>query len=84
MEKIKVVICTGTACFVMGGSDLLTIGEHLPDEIAERIEIEGSGCLDYCQDTDKGKSPFVLVNDRLISEATVPKVVDYICKLIEH
>ncbi len=83
MEKIKVVICTGTACFVMGGSELLTLDDHLPEMYADRVQIEGTGCLDYCKDIEKGKSPFVVVNGHVISEANIPKVIDYITRLFE-
>ena len=41
MKKIKVSICTGTACFVMGASEILLLEENLSPEVAQYVEIEG-------------------------------------------
>ena len=35
MEKIKVSICTGTACFVMGASEMMLLEDELPDSLKE-------------------------------------------------
>ena len=77
-EKIKVIICTGTHCFVMGGSDLLLLDEHLPEHLRDRVEIEGSNCLGFCEDRSKGKAPFVMIGEALIEGATIPKVLTYL------
>lgn len=80
-KKIKIIICTGTHCFVMGGSDLLLLEEHLPAEIKEDVVIEGSSCLTYCEDRNKGKAPFVEINGKLLEQATIPKILNYIDEL---
>ena len=36
-DKIKITICTGTHCFVMGGSDLLLLDECLPRRLKRSI-----------------------------------------------
>lgn len=76
MEKITVMICTGTTCFVMGAGNLLELKEHLSEEVAQKVEIVGSNCLDMCKEEQYGKAPFVKVNEKLICEATVPKVIE--------
>lgn len=78
MTTVKVRICTGTLCYVMGGSELQLLGECLPEELQEKVEISGATCLDYCNQEGHGKAPFVLVNDRLICGATIAKVIDAI------
>ena len=83
-KKVTVAICTGTACFVMGGSDILTLEDHLPDTLKNKIEISGTSCMDYCKDASKGKSPFVEIDGKLMSEASVPKIIDYLLKLVNE
>ncbi|HKL84825.1 MAG TPA: NAD(P)H-dependent oxidoreductase subunit E [Treponemataceae bacterium] len=74
-EKIKVIICSGTACYVMGASEILLLEESLPEELKSRVEIEGATCLGFCKDSKNGKAPFVLVNGELIAGATLPNVL---------
>ena len=81
--KVKVVICTGTACFVMGGSELLMLEEQLPAHLAGQVDISGCSCMEFCKDETSGKAPFVQIDDRVMSQATVEKVIDAIEKRIE-
>ncbi len=76
MKKIKIVICTGTTCYVMGGSDLLGLKEVFENDYPGQVELEGCGCLDFCKGDEYCHAPFVKVNDTLLSEATVASVVD--------
>ena len=68
MKKITVSICTGTACYVMGASEILILEDSLPEELKEIVEVRGITCLDKCKNSECGKAPFVLVNDE---DATV-------------
>lgn len=77
-KKLEVKICTGTLCYVMGGAELQLIDEFIPEEIIDLIEIKGTPCLELCNQFDGPKAPFVKVGDRIISEASVTKVVDAI------
>lgn len=74
-DKIIVKICTGTMCYVMGGADLQLLEEHLPAELAGRVEVSGTPCLDICNSGGSAKAPFVKVGERVVSEATINKVV---------
>lgn len=78
MEKIKVQICTGTTCFVMGSSEILLLVDSLDDELKDIVEIEGQNCMEICKDSHCGQAPFVKVNDKLISNATLASVLDEI------
>lgn len=82
-EKIKVVICSGTACFVMGGSEILLLEESLPEELKEHVEIEGATCLGFCKDAKNGKAPFVTVNGELMAGATLPDVLQKIQECVD-
>jgi len=78
MEKVKVSICTGTACFVMGGSEILLIEDQLPDDLKGKVEVEGVTCLEKCKDSSCGKAPFVIVNGEVVSQATITSVIEKI------
>ncbi len=77
-KKIKVTICSGTACFVMGSSDILLLEEKLPEHLKNIVEIDGATCLGYCKDLSNGKAPFVVINGEIISAATLPMVLNKI------
>lgn len=78
MEKIKVTICTGTACFVMGASEIMLLEENLPPELKDKVEIEGVTCMEECKNSLNGKAPFVRVNNELLSGATLLSVLEKI------
>jgi NADH:ubiquinone oxidoreductase subunit E len=82
-KKIKVSICTGTACFVMGASEIMLLEEKIPDSIKQHIDlqIEGLTCMGNCKNHANGKPPFVKINDELISEANLVTVLDKISEL---
>ena len=75
MEKIKVSICTGTACFVMGASKLQELESFIPPQYRDKVDIKANTCLDLCKNATYMKAPFVKIDGEIISEATVEKVV---------
>jgi NADH:ubiquinone oxidoreductase subunit E len=74
-DKIEVVVCTGTACFIMGGAEILMLEEHLPENLRECVEIRGTTCMDYCKDVGSSKPPFVEIDGDVVSEASLPKIL---------
>ena len=79
--KISVKICSGTTCFVMGSSYLNELYELLPQKFGDKVVVEPSLCLGQCSQSDKhSKAPYVKINDEIISEATVQKVIENIEK----
>ena len=81
MEKIKVEICLGTACFVMGGAELQDLSELIPLKFGDKVEVSGNTCLELCS-TEYGKAPFVKVNDFIIEKATKDKVIAKINEIL--
>lgn len=77
MNKIKVRICVGTSCFVMGAAQIQSLEFNAPADIADKIEIIEERCMNLCKDItrQRNRGPFVFVNDELIEEATYEKVV---------
>lgn len=84
MEKIKVNICVGTTCFVMGASKLQEFDTFIPKKWSEYLDIRTKSCLDLCKNNEFTKSPYVLVDDEVISEATVEKIIDVLEKKIKE
>jgi NADH:ubiquinone oxidoreductase subunit E len=83
MSKHKVTICTGTACFVMGGSELLLLEEQLPDDLKAITEIEGSPCIGTCKHSEFGKTqsdhaPFVEIDGEVMEQANTQKIIEYL------
>jgi NADH:ubiquinone oxidoreductase subunit E len=80
VKKHKVTICTGTACFVMGGSELLLLEEQLPGALKEITELEGVPCLEICKqggygNTRSDHAPFVLIDGEILEEANGQKII---------
>ena len=86
MKKHKVTICTGNACFVMGGSELLLLEEELPDDLKAVTEVDGSPCSGICNRPEYGSSqadhaPFALVDGKVIEQASIQKIINCLKKL---
>ena len=77
MKKIKVRICVGTSCFVMGSAQIQSLEFNAPADIADNIEIVEERCMSLCKDITRkrNRGPFVYVDDELVEEATYEKVV---------
>lgn len=76
MDKISVKVCLGTTCFVMGSSNLQELMEIAPKKYGDKVEVSGVPCLGLCAtDWEFSKAPYVKVNNDVIKEATVEKVI---------
>lgn len=81
MAKVNVKVCLGTTCFVMGSSNLQELLELVPKKYGEKVDVAGSPCLGLCSiDWEFSKAPYVKVNDEVVKEATVEKVLAAIDK----
>lgn len=81
MEKIVVKVCLGTTCFVMGGANLQELIEIIPRKYGDKVEVSGSPCLGMCSiQWHYSKAPYVKVDEDVIVEATVEKVLEAIDK----
>ncbi|MFN3283037.1 MAG: [Fe-Fe] hydrogenase large subunit C-terminal domain-containing protein [Pseudothermotoga sp.] len=70
-DKTTVKVCLGTSCYMKGSYKVLSqlVESAKKGSLGDEIEVVGTFCLENC-----GKSPNVMVNDKLISEATLEKV----------
>ena len=79
MEKVDVKVCMGTTCFVMGGANLQELIDIIPRKYGDKVEVSGSTCLDMCSaQSNYSKAPYVKVDEEIITEATVEKVLEAI------
>ncbi len=84
MKKIKVEICLGTTCYILGASSLQGLESFLPPELADRVEVVGCPCLGGCRSRDYGQAPFVRINGHvLVERADVERVTEAIRKELE-
>ena len=75
-KKISVKVCLGTTCFVMGSSNMQELLDIVPRKYGDKVEVMGVPCLGMCSiNWEFSKAPYVKVDDDLVSEATVEKVL---------
>lgn len=83
---MKIQICMGSKCILMGAmnihdqiEDLIErINEDPNYELTEEITIEPVKCLNYCEENQSNVAPIVLVNDEVFLEATGQQIVEKI------
>lgn len=73
---IKVKICCGTSCYIMGSSELISLDLSKFKD----VEIEGTTCMNLCKDIKK-RPPYVVVNDELYSQVTPEKLISILEEL---
>lgn len=84
MEKVKVEICCGTACYLLGAEKLMNIEDMLPEECRGKVEIEARTCLDLCERENLGGAPYVRFNgSEIMARATPERVISRILELVE-
>ncbi|EFI42159.1 MULTISPECIES: (2Fe-2S) ferredoxin domain-containing protein [Peptoniphilus] len=81
---MKVTICMGSRCTLMGANAIYDAVDFLKDNIctpesdycsAENLEIELSHCMNYCKNAEHGNlAPIVIVDDEIIYKATAQEV----------
>lgn len=81
MEKISVKVCIGTTCFVKGSANMQELNEIIPQKYGDKVEVIASNCLGLCSiNWQNSKAPYAKVNEEVISEATVEKILKEIDK----
>ena len=71
MRKAKVTICVGTACYVLGGAEILSQLEELKAAFGDKVEWDGAPCLGLCKCGKENKAPFATVNGKVVEKATM-------------
>lgn len=82
MEKIKLRLCAGTMCYVMGGAQLMEIEDMLSEEEKQYLEITLSPCLQRCNGTDN--PPFAELNGQMITGVSKETLLRIIKEELRH
>lgn len=84
-QKIKVEICVGTTCFLLGASELQYLERYLPEDLTGKVEVLGCNCLEFCHMSKVlNSAPFVRLNgSEIMSNASVDKIVNRIRELLD-
>ena len=84
MNTIKVEICCGTACYLLGAAKMMNIEDQISEECRGRVDIEAKTCLELCERDNLGGAPDVRFNgSEIMSQATPEKVLARIRELVE-
>lgn len=67
--KVKVEICIGTSCHLMGSPLIIEFLENLPESVKVRLNIVYATCLKRCQE-----GPRLTIGGRSLTRAT-PEMV---------
>ncbi|WMM23980.1 NAD(P)H-dependent oxidoreductase subunit E [Tissierella sp. MB52-C2] len=78
--EVKVKICMGTHCTMMGNLNLEENLERLQLEYPDQIEIEAVKCLKYCENN---KAPVVELNGKIITNASAEIVMSEILEVVK-
>lgn len=83
MEKVKVEICCGTACYLLGAARLMDLEANLPEELKDKVEFEAKACLGMCNDDRLGGAPYVRINGtEVLANATPDTVMGRVRELL--
>lgn len=80
-KKIKVKICVGTQCYVMGNHELKDLKDQLPDDLKQKVYVEAAICLGCDILKDKPQPPYVEIDGILMPQANQQKIIDYLYSL---
>lgn len=75
MKKISVKVCIGTTCFVMGASKFQDLETRIPVKWRNLVDVTCHSCLDLCKNNEYSKSPYVMIDDEVIADATIEKIM---------
>lgn len=73
MALISIEICMGSACYLLGGQDLLEAIEALPPEKKAQIDLRGATCLKACS-----TGPNIKIDGALMSNVTPERLLEMI------
>lgn len=84
-KKISVKVCLGTTCFIMGSANLQELIDLIPKKYGDKVEVSGANCLELCSvEGEYSKAPYVKIDEDVIREATVEKVIAAIDEKIKN
>ncbi|MDD3588399.1 MAG: hypothetical protein PHQ75_14560 [Thermoguttaceae bacterium] len=76
--KVKLEICCGTTCYLLGAGKLMALDKELPEALRELVEFEIRPCLDLCMSDQLGSAPFARMDGEVIAHATPEIIIERI------
>lgn len=88
---MKIKVCVGSNCTLLGSMSILDQIDDLKDIISENsdnyndeeLNVEAIKCLGFCKNTDKKLAPIVVIDDEIIYNATGQLVMEKIINKIK-
>ncbi len=80
-QKIKIKICVGTYCHVMGGYKLRELRQQLPEALQDKVKVEASVCLGCSTLKEKPQPPYAEINEKLMPDASLEKIIEELQKI---
>ncbi len=81
--KIKLEICCGTTCYMLGSAELLKIEEVLPEAWLEEVAIRAIPCMGMCTSGNISNAPIARLNGKVINRASFEVILEELRLLIE-
>ena len=78
---VKIKICVGSHCSLVGALNILDTLEELKEEYPKQIQIEKVECMDRCEDIKN--APVVKIDDKLITSAQTQKVISKVMERVK-
>lgn len=83
---MKVKVCVGSNCTLLGSMNILDqiddlkeiISEDIDNYIDEELEVEAVKCIGYCKQTTEKVAPLVVIDDEPMYNATGQAVMEKI------
>jgi NADH:ubiquinone oxidoreductase subunit E len=83
---MKIKVCVGSSCTLLGSMGILDQIEDLKEIISEdadnysdeELEVEAIKCLGYCKETNEKVAPVVVIDDEPMFNATSQTVMEKI------
>ncbi len=80
VEKLPVLVCVGTSCFINGSQDILKgLADYVADHgLIERVDLRGTFCLERC-----GNGPNVQIGEVLFERCTLEQAREELDKQLQ-
>jgi len=83
-QTIIIKIGVGTYSYIMGGSELIDIEDHLPEEIKKYVSVEGAIYIDGCEKESGKTPPFASINGIIMENASKKKIINEINNILRN
>lgn len=84
-KKIRVEICCGTACYLLGAARLIDLEGNLPEDLRGHVSVTPTSCLGKCARDQISLAPYVRFNgSEWMGNATPSRVIARIRALLER